>query len=91
MNARWRRAVMENGLRHRNLLTISPWDVFPRGAPADFRYMNLLPLIHKAHAVSMHRDADISCWDARDFKAFHERVSAILRSASDLPLAARQV
>ncbi|MEJ2297119.1 MAG: hypothetical protein P8X94_01175 [Woeseiaceae bacterium] len=91
MNARRRRAVMENGLRHRNLLTISPWDVFPRGAPADFRYMNLLPVIHKAHAVSMRRDADISCWHARDFKAFHERVSAILRSASDLPLVARQL
>jgi hypothetical protein len=91
MNARWRRAVMETGLRHRNLLTLSPWDVFPRGAPADFRYMNLLPVINKAHAVSMRRDADISCWDARDFKAFHERVSAILRSVSDLPLAARQV
>jgi hypothetical protein len=91
MKARWRRAVMENGLRHRNLLTISPWDVFPRGAPADFCYMNLLPVIHKAHAVSMRRDADISCWHARDFKAFHQRVSAILRRTSDLPLVARQV
>ena len=91
MSARWRRAVMENGVRHRNLLTISPWDVFPRGTPADFCYMNLLPVIHKAHAVSMRREADISGWDARDFKAFHERVSAILRSASDLPLVARQV
>ena len=41
MNARWRRAVLENGLRNRNLLTLSPWDVFPRGRPADFTYMNL--------------------------------------------------
>jgi hypothetical protein len=39
----------------------------------------------------MRRDADISRWDARDFKAFHERISAILRSASDLPLVARQI
>ena len=91
MNARWRRAVMDNGLRHRNLLTLSPWDVFPRGEPADFRYMNLLPIVRMAHSVSMQRDVDISCWDARDFKAFHERVSAILRSVSDLPLVARQV
>jgi hypothetical protein len=91
MNARWRRAVMDKGLRHRNLLTLSPWDVFPRGGPADFRYMNLLPIVRVAHSVSLRRDVDISCWDARDFKAFHERVSAILRSASDLPLVARQV
>lgn len=91
MNARWRRAVMVNGLRHRNLLTLSPWDVFPRGEAADFSYMNLLPLVRKAHSVSMRRDADISNWDARDFKSFHERVSAILRSVSDMPLMARQV
>jgi hypothetical protein len=91
INSRWRRAVMDNGLRHRNLLTLSPWDVFPRGAPADFSYMNLLPVVRHAHSVSMRRDADISRWDARDFKAFHERISAILRSASDLPLVARQI
>jgi hypothetical protein len=91
MNARWRRAVMDNGVRHRNLLTLSPWDVFPRDVPADFSYMNLLPVIRKAHSVSMRRDADISGWDARDFRAFHERVSAILRSMSDAPLVARQV
>ena len=91
MNARWRRAVIDNGLRHRNLLTLSPWDVFPRGRPADFNYMNLLPLVRKAHSVSMRRDADISCWDARDFRAFHQRVSAILRGMSEMPLVARQV
>lgn len=91
MNARWRRAVMDNGLRHRNLLTLSPWDVFPRGEPADFRYMNLLPVIGKAHTVSMLRDADLSGWDAHDFRAFHARVSAILRNASDLPFVAKQV
>jgi hypothetical protein len=38
MNARWRRAVGENAVRHRNLLTMSPWDVFPRQEPADFRF-----------------------------------------------------
>jgi hypothetical protein len=91
MNARWRRAVMDNGLRHRNLLTLSPWDVFPRDEAADFRYMNLLPIVRLAHSVSMRRDIDISCWDARDFKAFHERLSAILRSVGDLPLVAKQV
>jgi hypothetical protein len=91
MNARWRRAVVDNGLRHRNLLTLSPWDVFPRGRPADFTYMNLLPVVRKAHSVSMRRDADISSWDARDFRAFHQRVSAILRGMSETPLVARQV
>ena len=91
MNARWRRAVVDNGLRHRNLLTLSPWDVFPRGRPADFTYMNLLPVIRKANSISMRRDADIARWDARDFRAFHQRVSAILRGMSETPLMVRQV
>lgn len=91
MNVRWRRAVTDNALRHRNLLTLSPWDVFPRSGRADFHYMNLLPVVRHAHSVSMRRDADISFWSARDFKAFHERVSALLRSSSETPLIARQV
>ena len=91
MQSRWRRAIVDKGLRHRNLLTLSPWDVFPRGEPADFACMNLLPLIRKAHSVSLRREADISCWDARDFRAFHQRVSAILRAASETPLVAQQV
>ena len=85
MNVRWQQAVAANGLRHRNLLTLSPWDVFPRHGPADFRYMNLLPIVRKAHSVSLRRDVDIAKWNARDFRAFHERVSAILRRASELP------
>ena len=89
MNALWRRAVMNNGVRHRNLFTISPWDVFPRGAPATFCYMNLLPIVRKAHSVSLRRDADIAHWQAGDFRAFHERVGAILRSAVDAPPVAR--
>ena len=91
MNARWQRAVVDNAMRHRNLLTLSPWDIFPRGEPADFAWMNLLPVIRKADSVSLRRDVDISCWDARDFRAFHQRVSAILRSASEIPLLAQHV
>jgi hypothetical protein len=91
MNERWRRAVTDNALRHRNLLTLSPWDVFPRGEPADFSWMNLLPIIRKANSVSLQRGVDISFWSAGDFRAFHERVCAILRTASDTPLLAQQV
>ncbi len=91
MNERWRRAVGTSALRHRNLLTMSPWDVFPRGEAAEFAWMNLLPVIRKAHSVSLRRDVDISRWDARDFRAFHQRVNAILRSASEMPLVAQQV
>lgn len=91
MNARWRRAVGENAVRHRNLLTLSPWDVFPRQERADFRYTNLLPLLKCANSVSFRRDVDIGHWNVKEFRGFHERVSAILRHSSGLPAIAKQV
>lgn len=91
MSARWQRAVVENAVRHRNLLTLSPWDVFPRQEPADFRYTNLLPLLKCANSVSFRRDVDIGHWNVREFKGFHERVSAILRQSSGFPVIAKQV
>ncbi len=91
MNARWRRAVCDNAVRHRNLLTLSPWDVFPQHQPADFRYANLLPLLKCANSVSFRRNVDISHWNVKEFKGFHERVGAILRHSNDLPMIAKQV
>jgi len=91
MNARWRRAVGDNAIRHRNLLSLSPWDVFPQQEPADFRYTNLLPLLKCANSVSFHREVDISHWNVKEFKGFYERVSAILRRSSELPMIAKQV
>lgn len=91
MNARWRRAVGANGLRHRNLLTLSPWDMFPRGQPADESYTNLLPLLACAHSVSFRRDVDIAAWSAAQFRRFYARVSAILRRSGEAPLIAKQV
>ena len=91
MNARWRRAIVENALRHRNLLTLSPWDVFPRHEPADVRYTNLLPVLNCANSVSFRRDVDIRHWNVKEFKGFYDRVNAILRCNRDLPVVAKQV
>ncbi len=91
MNDRWQRAVGSSALRHRNLLTLSPWDVFPREQPADYRYINLLPLLACANSVSFRRDVDICHWNVKEFKGFFERVSAILRSSVDSRLIAKQV
>lgn len=91
MDARWRRAVADNALRHRNLLTLSPWDVFPRYGPADLRYLNLLPIIACANSVSYRRDVDISHWNINEFRSFYTRVSAILRRSRDVSLIAKQV
>lgn len=91
MNARWRQAVVDNAVRHRNLLMLSPWDVFPRHRPADYRYTNLLPVLNCANSVSFRRDVDISHWNVKEFKGFFERVSAILRRSSEALRVAKQV
>jgi hypothetical protein len=91
MNARWRRAVVDNALRHRNLLSLSPWDIFPRGAPADLAYADLLPLIECADSVSLRRDVSLPHWNANEFKRFHDRIAAILRRSSSQSLIAKQV
>jgi hypothetical protein len=91
MDVRWRRAVADNALRHRNLLMLSPWDVFPRHRPADLRYLNLLPVLASANSVSYRRDVDISHWNVNEFKSFYTRVSAILRHSGSDSLIAKQV
>ncbi len=91
MSLRWQRAVSKNAVRHRNLLTLSPWDVFPRHYEAEFRYINLLPLLRCANSVSFRRDVKIATWNVREFRTFYERVGAILRRSGDASLIAKQV
>ena len=91
MAERWQRAVRNNALRHRNLLTLSPWDVFPQHDEADSRYMNLLPLIRCANSVSFLREVQIAHWSVIEFRSFYERVGAILRRSRDATLIAKQV
>lgn len=87
----WKRAVQSVAVRHRNLTTISPWDVFPRGKRAEMRYSDLLPLTRFADSLSFQCETDISGWNANEFKGFQERVSAIARSGRGAGLIAKQV
>jgi hypothetical protein len=90
MKLRWRRAVDRSALRHRNLTTMSVWDVFPQGGPADLRYVDLLPLLRCANSLSFLRGVDISHWNINEFRRFYERVGAILRCNYDSgPIAKR--
>ena len=91
MKLRWQRAVDHTALRHRNLTTMSVWDVFPQGAPADLRYIDLLPLLRCANCLSFQRSVDISHWKINEFRRFYERVSAILRCKFDAGQIAEQV
>lgn len=91
MQARWRRAVADNAIRHRNLTLMSPWDVFPARAPADLRYVDLLPLLRCANSLSFQRNVDIGHWEMDEFRGFYERVGAILSYGTASGLIAKQV
>lgn len=91
MQLRWQRAIADTGVRHRNLIAMSAWDVFPRGRPADPRYLDLLPLLRRADCVSFRRDVDIEHWNIGEFRRFYERVSAVLQCSVDKGQIAKQV
>ena len=88
---RWKKALQDVAIRHRNLTSISPWDVFPREKQADLRYADLLPLTRFADSLSFQRDVSIAHWNVNDFKGFYERVSAIVRCNGGAGFIAKQV
>jgi hypothetical protein len=88
---RWKKAVREVAVRHRNLTTMSPWDVFPANQHADLRYVDLLPLTRFADSLSFQRDVSIEHWNANDFKLFCKRVAAIVACNGGRTLIAKQV
>ena len=76
---RWREAVRATLVRHRNLLVISPWSLFPSDARADYRYAELLPLLRHADACAFQRNMSIDHWNFNQFKHFHQRAQAVLK------------
>lgn len=73
---RWHTALERQALRHRNLLALSPWSLFPRGS-ADFRYANFLPLLTYADACEFRRTVSLATWTVRQLKLFHCRAWAL--------------
>lgn len=76
---RWREAVRATLVRHRNLLVVSPWSLFPTDARADYRYAELLPLLRHADACVFNRNMSIEHWNFNQFKHFHQRARAVLK------------
>lgn len=91
MKLRWQRAVDDAALRHRNLTTMSVWDIFPRRRPADTRYFDLLPILRCANCLSFRRSVDINHWTVDEFRRYYERLSAILQCNIDAGRIAKQV
>jgi len=77
--ARWLDAVESSAVRHRNILVLSPWSLFPANQPADYRFADLLPVLRFADACSLYRSPGLSSWNVNKFKAFHRRAWAVLQ------------
>ena len=88
---RWREAATATRVRHRNLLVMSPWALFPSESRADYRYSELLPLLRHADACAFKRSQSISHWNVNEFKRFHQRARAVLQQRGATPRFAKHV
>lgn len=73
---RWLRAVQGSATRHRNLIAMSPYAVFP-AREADLRYADLLPIMRYADVCAIDGHPPLTRWNISNFNAFHARVRAI--------------
>lgn len=88
---RWQKALRLSAMRHRNLLAMSPWSLFPSSGPADSRYSDLLPLLQYADVCSFPPPPCLQDWNINEFKHFHHRISAVLERKDARQLIAEQV
>ena len=79
---RWHDAAEFAAHRHRNLVAMSPWSVFPSAQAADYRYADLLPLLDFAHAVSFTKPPPLDRWNINEFKSFYQRAWAVIDARS---------
>lgn len=88
---RWRNAVERCGVRHRNLLALSPWSFFPSRESAGEGYLDLLPLLEFADVCGFGSPPPLRNWGADRFRELHQRAWAILEKKSAQGLFAEQV
>ncbi len=67
---RARRLLRQAGLRHRHLLVLSPYGVFPRGNPRRPlpAYLHLLPVTRFADTIAMHGDGIVQALPSHTFR-----------------------
>lgn len=90
-HARWQKALQFAAVRHRNLLAISPWAVFPSLLAADDRYADLLPLLEYADVCGFPEPPCLRSWNINKFKHFHHRAWAVLERKDARNLFAEQL
>jgi len=75
---RWRSALEKSGVRHRNMLVLSPYSVLPSGVSSRDGYADLLPVIAYADSWSFSGAPEFRDWSLNDYTAFHRRAWAVI-------------
>jgi hypothetical protein len=88
---RWRSAVRESAVRHRNMLVLSPYSVLPGAPDCKPEFTDLLPVIRHADAWSFACDTDLSEWNISEYQRFHRRAWAVIQSHNARPVVAAGV
>jgi hypothetical protein len=88
---RWRKALDFAAVRHRNLLAMSPWAVFPTGTSADSSYSDLLPLLEFFDVCGFPGTPCLRHWKLNEYKDFHRRAWAVLERKDARQLFAEHV
>lgn len=76
---RWRLALANSAVRHRNLLVMSPYSVLPEGGDVEAGFTDLLPVLAHADAYAFAGQPPLSGWNIEAFKSFHSRAWAIMQ------------
>ncbi|MFQ5983133.1 MAG: hypothetical protein ACE5KS_07145 [Woeseiaceae bacterium] len=88
---RWRLALANSAVRHRNLLVMSPYSVLPDGADVRASYADLLPVLIHADAYAFAGQPPLDAWNVKDFRRFHTRAWAVMQRRSGHSLIAAGV
>jgi hypothetical protein len=77
-SGRWHQTLQAEGVRHRNLLVLSPYSVLPRGSKCSADFTDLLPVLEHADAISFCNAPTFANWNVTEFSRFHRRAWAVI-------------
>ncbi len=90
-HARWRDAVSDTALAHRNLFVLSPWSLFPAGQFAANEFANLVPVLTLADACALREPRSLANWTLEQYRCFYQHLWAVLRQKDNGKQIAEQV
>lgn len=90
-DSRWRRAVANSAVRHRNMLVLSPYAVLPERPDASGNFVDLLPVLHHADAFSFGNPRVGAFRSCAEFANFHRRAWAVMQRRNAASLVAAGV